>query len=78
MKKQAIRTGSRFTYERGDVVEAPFGEATIETDPDDHGRCRISVAAFDKDENPVSASTFQFTTIVRKWNAKGKAKEKKA
>ncbi len=68
---KAKRTGSAFTYERGDRVETPFGEATIETDPDDHGRCKIRVAAFDEKENPVSATTFQFGKIIAKRDATG-------
>jgi hypothetical protein len=79
LKAKALdgQTGSPSTYERGDVVETPFGEAIIATAPDDHGRCKIRVASFDKVENPVSATTFQFGRIVRKWNAKGKPEEKK-
>ena len=50
---------------------SPFGEATIETDPDDHGRCKIRVAAFDEKENPVSATTFQFGKIIAKRDATG-------
>ena len=73
----SARTGLASTYERGDTVETPFGEATIETDPDDHGRCKIRVAAFDEKENPVSATTVQFGRIIRKWNAKGKPEERK-
>lgn len=70
MDVRTRRTGSASAYERGDVVESLFGEATIETDPDESGRCKISVAAFDDEENPVSATTFEFGRIVRKWDAK--------
>jgi hypothetical protein len=79
LKAKALdgRTGSPSTYERGDIVMSPFGQATIETDPDERGLCRIRVAAFDEKENPVSATTLQFGRIVRKWNVKGKPEEKK-
>jgi len=67
----AARTGLASTYERGDVVETPLGVGTIDTDPDEHGRCMVVP------ERPLadgttrfSATTFQFGRIVRKWNAK--------
>lgn len=71
MRKQTISVGSASAYERGDVVDSPFGPATIETDPDDHGRCTIRVHDWDRGENPVGATTFQFHRIIRKWNATG-------
>ncbi len=74
MKKQDARTGSRFSYERGDTVETPLGAGTIHTDPDDQGGCKVLLSG-KVDERLITATTFQFGGIVRKWNGKaGKGK----
>ena len=78
MKRRDFRTGSRFSYERGDVVETPLGIGTIDTDPDERGRCMVvPERPLDDGTTRFSATTFQCGRIVRKWNAKGKAKETK-
>lgn len=75
--KQVIRTGSRFSYERGDMVETPMGTGRIETDPDEHGRCKVLLSATAK-ERLVTATTFQFGRIVRKWNEQGTARKRRS
>lgn len=78
MKMRTSRTGLGSRYERGDRVETPLGFGTINTDPDDHGRCMVVLDEPLADGTKrFSATTFQFGRIVRKWNAKGKAKEDK-
>ena len=64
MKKEAIRTGLRARYERGDKVETPLGVGTIDTDPDDHGRCMVvPERPLDDGTGRFSATTFQFGGI---------------
>ena len=71
------RTGSKFTYERGDTVETPLGTGTIGTDPDERGRCIVvPERPMEDGTTRFTATTFQFGRIIRKWSAKGKAKEK--
>ena len=72
------RTGSAFRHERGDLVETPLGRGTIDTDPDDHGRCMVvPEKPLEDGTKRFSATTFQFSRIIRKWNAKGRPVEKK-
>ena len=69
------RTGSKSAYERGDVVETPVGIGTIATDPDERGRCIVRLAKpLAGGDRRISATTFQFGRIARKWNAKATAK----
>lgn len=72
----AKRTGSASRYERGDVVETPLGVGTIDTDPDERGRCMVvPVRPLEDGTARFSATTFQFGRVVSKRNAKDKEKK---
>lgn len=61
------RTGSMFTYERGDVVLTPLGVGTIQTDPTPQGYCQIKLKAKVR-ERLITCTTFMFNKIIKKWN----------
>ena len=76
VKKQANRTGSKSIYERCDRVETPLGIGTIDTDPDERGRCMVvPVNPLDDGTTRFSATMFEFGRITRKWNERGKEKK---
>ena len=76
MKRRTARTGQASRYERGDVVETPLGVGTIDTAPDDRGRCMVvPERPLDDGTKRFEATTFEFGGIVRKRDAR--AKEKK-
>lgn len=66
-RTEETRTGSIFTYERGDLVLTPLGKGTIITDPDGNGNCTVELTARVR-ERRITATTFQFTSILKKWN----------
>lgn len=51
------------SYNQGDLVDTPLGEAYIRTPPDEHGNCKIQLVTT---REVCSSSTFQFTSIIRK------------